>query len=263
LTGFESPVAIARPQLSVPYSLNFTPFTFFGAYANLHVHERMNVFAGTIDGFDRWPNEPYKWGFIGGVSWTSRDQKINLVIGGAAADDQLPRFPPPDAPYVPVGVPAPPFLARRLNPFYNKSERGYLVGVLTYKWTDKLTQALETDHVFDPEILGFGRDPYVPHSAAYHSFINWFLYQFTSSQDPEALKVTGMWRTEIFWDPYGLATGVADVFHEMTLGLNIQPKPWLWIRPEARYDWAQYTHPFNDGTRNSQLTLALDVIFLF
>jgi len=56
---------------------------------------------------------------------------------------------------------------------------------------------------------------------------------------------------------------VADVFHEMTLGLNIRPEPWLWIRPEARYDWSQYTHPFNDGTRSSQLTLAFDVVLLF
>ena len=78
--GFESPQAIARPLLSVPYLLNFTPFTFFGAYANLHVHERLNVWSGTIDGFDRWPNEPYKWGYLGGLSWTSRDQKLNLVV---------------------------------------------------------------------------------------------------------------------------------------------------------------------------------------
>lgn len=35
LTGFESPQAIARPLLSVPYSLNFTPFTFFGVVSAL------------------------------------------------------------------------------------------------------------------------------------------------------------------------------------------------------------------------------------
>ena len=112
LTGFESPQAIARPLLSVPYSMNYTPFTFFGAYANLHVHERLNLFSGTIDGFDRWPNEPYKWGYIGGMNWTSRDQKLNLVIGGAAAYDQLPIFPPANAPYLPVGVPGPGLPAR-------------------------------------------------------------------------------------------------------------------------------------------------------
>ena len=58
------------------------------------MHERLNIFSGTIDGFDRWPNEPYKWGYIGGTTWTSRDQKLNLVIGGAAAYDQLPDLPP-------------------------------------------------------------------------------------------------------------------------------------------------------------------------
>jgi hypothetical protein len=72
-----------------------------------------------------------------------------------------------------------------------------------------------------------------------------------------------VWRTEILWDPYGLATGNPDTLHEMTLGLNIRPKPWLWVRPEARYDWSQFTHPYNDGTRNSQFTLAFDVIVLF
>ena len=97
LTGFESPQAIARPLLSVPYLMNFTPFTFFGAYANLHVHNRLNIWSGTIDGFDRWPNEPYKWGYMGGMTWTSRNQKFNLVLGGVSAYDQLPIFPPANA----------------------------------------------------------------------------------------------------------------------------------------------------------------------
>jgi hypothetical protein len=178
------------------------------------------------------------------------------VIGGAAAYDQLPIFPPPNTPYLPVGVPGPGSLSRRPDPFYNKSMRAYLVGVLTYKWTSRLTQALETDHVYDPEILGYGSNPYVPRAAAYHGLVNWFLYEITP-------KLTGVWRSEIFWDPYGLATGNADNYHEITLGLLYKPKNHLWIRPEVRYDWAQFTHPFNDGTRNSQLTMGFDVIFLF
>lgn len=256
LTGFESPQAIARPLLSVPYSMNFTPFTFFGGYAKLNLHSRLNVWSGTIDGFDRWPNEPYKWGFIGGMSWTSRDQKLNIVIGGADAYDQLPIFPPPYARDLPIGVPGPGFLPRRPNPFYNQSRRGYLLGLATYKWSARLTQAIETDQVWDPQILGYGQDPYVPHSAAYHGLANWFLYQFTP-------KLTGVWRSEIFWDPYGLATGNADNYHEITLGLVYKPRDHVWIRPEVRYDWAQFTHPYSDGTRSSQLTMGFDVIFLF
>lgn len=256
LTGFESPQAIARPLLSIPYGAEYTPFTFFGAIATLHLSERLRVFSGTINGFDRWINETYKWGYIGAISWTSRDEKTNLVIGGARVPDQLPRFAPADSPFLPTGVFTSPQLAGRRNPFYAGSDRGYLVGVLTHHWTRKLTQAVETDHIFDPRIIGFGNDPQVPHSAAYHSFINWFLYQFND-------KVTGVWRSEVFWDPYGLATGVTDTFHEITLGLNVRPEPWIWVRPEARYDWAQFTRPFNDGTRSSQLTLAFDIIFLF
>jgi Putative beta-barrel porin-2, OmpL-like. bbp2 len=254
--GFESPQAIGRPLLSVPYMMNYTPFTFFGAYANLHVHERLNVWSGTIDGFDRWPNEPYKWGYMGGTSWTSRNQKLNMVLGGTAVYDQLPIFPPANATDLPIGVPGPGFLPGRPNPFYNKSMRGYISCVLNYKWTSKLTQVVETDHVWDPEILGYGGNPYKPHAAAYHSLGNWFLYQISP-------KVTGVWRSEIFWDPYGLATGNADNYHEITLGLVYKPKEYIWIRPEVRYDWTQFTHPFNDGTRNSQLTMGFDVIFLF
>jgi hypothetical protein len=256
LTGFESPPAVARPLMSMAYSLPYTPFTFFGAIGTVHLSDRLNFVAGTIDGYDRWPNKPYKWGFLSALTWTSRDQKLNVVLGGADAYDQLPRFPPANATYVPDGIPPPPFLAGRLNPFYNKSGRGYVVGVLTYKWNDKVTEAVQTDHIFDQMTLGFSPTPYIPHSAAYHLFAHWLLYQFTE-------KVTGVWRTEILWDPYGLATGNADTLHEMTLGLNIRPKPWLWVRPEARYDWAQFTHPYNDGTRNSQFTIGFDVIVLF
>ena len=116
---------------------------------------------------------------------------------------------------LPVGVPGPGFLPGRPDPFYNKSRRAYLVAVGTYKWTSKLTQAMETAHVFDPEILGYGSNPYVPRTASYHGLANWFLYQITP-------KVTGVWRSEIFWDPYGLATGNADTYHEITLGLSVQ-----------------------------------------
>jgi hypothetical protein len=44
------------------------------------------------------------------------------------------------------------------------------------------------------------------------------------------------------------------LLHEMTLGLNIRPDPWLWVRPKARYDWAQFTHPYTTepGTADSR-----------
>ena len=76
-------------------------------------------------------------------------------------------------------------------------------------------------------------------------------------------KVMGTWRSEVFRDNNGLVTGDADNLYEMTVGLLYKPRDWLWIRPEARYDWAQYHHPFSDGTRDSRLTLAIGVTVLF
>ncbi len=56
---------------------------------------------------------------------------------------------------------------------------------------------------------------------------------------------------------------MAGLYNEQTIGLIYKPKPWLWIRPEARYDWTPFRKPFSDGTRSSQLTLAFDVIVQF
>jgi hypothetical protein len=256
LTGFESPQAIARPLLSVPYSMNFTPFTFFGVIANAHFNDQLSAFGGTVNGFDRWIDRNYKWGFIGALTWVSKDKKTTLVIGGASVPDQLPRYPPANSPFLPVGVPLIPALAGRRNLIYPSTPRGYLVGVLTHNWTDKLTEAIETDHVFDPRILGLGNDPQQVNGAAYHGLAHWFLYKLSD-------KSTGVFRSEVFWDPYGMATGVASTYYEMTVGVQWRPRPWLWVRPEARYDWSQFAHPFSDGTRKSQLTLAVDAIVLF
>jgi Putative beta-barrel porin-2, OmpL-like. bbp2 len=75
----------------------------------------------------------------------------------------------------------------------------------------------------------------------------------------------GVWRSEVFWDTNGARTGklVGDTYYEQTIGAQIRPYSWLWIRPEARYDWSQYHPAYSNDTRKSQLTLAFDVILLF
>ena len=76
-------------------------------------------------------------------------------------------------------------------------------------------------------------------------------------------KFSGVWQSEVFEDTKGTATGGAGSYYEITPGLIYKPKPWLWIHPEARYDWNQFAKPFSDGTRRSQLLLAFDVILQF
>jgi hypothetical protein len=254
--GYSAVPAISRPFITVPYSMEFTPFTFFGALGTLHLTDRINLYGGTTNGFDRWIDRSYKWGFLGFVSWKSRDEKTNMVLIGASGPDQLPRFAPADSPFVPTATTPPnAALAGRVNPFYASSYREFLSLVVTHQWTDKLTEVAETDHIWDPKIIGFSLNG-EPSGIAYHGLVHWLLYSFND-------KLSTGWRSEIFWDPYGAATSSRSTFYEMSVELTEKFKPWLWIRGEARYDWSQFTHPFSDGTRSSQLTLLVATIILF
>jgi hypothetical protein len=253
--GYEGVQAIQRPLLSVPYTLNFTPFTFFGLLGTLHLTDQVDLLSGTVNGWDRWINRDYKWGYIGGLTWTSKDSSTSFNSVFIVGPDQLPRFEAQNTPFTPTGVTPPPFLASRRNLGYGGNDRLCWSTVLTHQWNKKLTEALQTDQVFDANTPGFGPGG-TNHNTEWYSLVHWFLYEL----HPKAL---GVWRAEVFRDNNGAATGVADTFYEMTLGLKLTPRPWLWLRPEARYDWAKSSHPFNDGTRSSQLTLAIDMIVLF
>ncbi len=254
--GYSAVPAISRPFISVPYSMNYTPFTFFGALATLHLTDRIDLYGGTINGFDRWIDESYKWGTLGIATWKSRDEKTNAMFLGASVPDQLPRFAPANAQFVPTATTPPSAaLAGRVDPFYASSYRDFLSLVVTRRWTDKLTGVAETDAIWDPKIIGFSLNG-KPSPIAYYGLVHWVLYSFNE-------KLSGGWRSEVFWDPYGAATGSRSTFYETSLEVTEKFKPWLWLRGEARYDWSQFTHPFSDGTRSGQLTLAVATVVLF
>lgn len=254
--GFENVQPIKRPLLSVPYLFNFTPFTLFGMMATLHLSERVNLYGGTYNGWDRWIDRRYHYSYIGGLNATTRDGRTNLVSFVLVGPDQLPSFAPANSPFLPTGVVTSPFLQGRRNPEYPSSVRTYNSNVLTHTWSDKFSEALEVFFVHEPNVPGLGKGGGVARESAWYGASHWYLYQMTP-------KVQGVYRAEIFRDQNGGATGVADTYYEMTVGAVYKPKPWYWIRPEVRYDWAQFKKPFEDGTRGSQLTLAIDVIIQF
>ena len=121
LNGFESPQAIARPLLSVPYMLNFKPFTFFGAIATLHLNDRMNLFSGTINGFDRGIDQYYRWGYIGDVLVDLAERKSEPRGRGRPGERPAPQVPadpgsPPDVRPGHRGAALQPALARLDRP---------------------------------------------------------------------------------------------------------------------------------------------------
>ena len=267
LAGYEVVPATGRPLLSVPYMFNYgQPFTHFGALTTWHITDKFNLYNGAINGWDRWINTTYKWGYIGGFSWTFNEDKTNLAFTTIWGPNQFPSQLPGNQKFYPTGYINVPSIAGRRNNGYAANDRVLFTTVLSHKWSDRLTQVMETDQSFEQNVPG-ARSPVVngvvqngnSGGAGWYSFGNWFLYKITKDSD----KLTGVWRSEIFRDNNGVRTGIATNYSEFTVGLIYKPKPYLWIRPEARYDFARSGHPYSDGTRNSQFTLGFDVILLF
>ena len=264
LAGYEVVPAISRPLLSVPYMFTFgQPFTHVGFMTTLHLTDRINLYNGAINGWDRWINQRYQWGYMGGFSWTSVDERTSLAFTAVWGPNQFPSFLPADQQLYPTGYINIPSVAGTDNPGYHKNDRFLFTTVLSHKWSDRLTQVVETDQGGELRVPGLAAQTVngvaqsaAAKSAQWQSFGNWFLYEFDE-------KLTGVWRSEIFWDQQGVRTGNPDRFYEMTLGMIYKPQPWLWIRPEARYDWTQFHQFYTDGTRKEQLTLAFDIILLF
>ena len=99
--------------------------------------------------------------------------------------------------------------------------------------------------------------------ASYYGLAGWFLYEFTP-------KLTGVARAEVFPGQQRPADRLLrQLSTNTTLGLIYKPFPWLWLRPEARIDWAQFDRPFysdnaSDHFRsNYQFTFGFDTIFIF
>ena len=253
--GFESPMAIYRPGLSVPNIFNYTVFTYFGMLSTVHWNDRVDLYYGVVNGPNRWIDTSYVWNNLIGFSWKSPDDRTLVNNYFRVGPDQFPYFPREDAQFPLPGFPPPPYMAGKRNVGYTHRPRYYNSSLLSHRWSDRLNEVFEGDFVIDTDSPGFGVNG-APKTTYIFGFVHWLLYDFDE-------KVMGYWRSEIFTDPSGAATGLADTYYDVTLGFRYQPKPWLWIRPEARYDWVATSHPYSDGTRSSQLTLAVDVIFLW
>jgi hypothetical protein len=256
LAGYEDGRAPARPLNSGGYLFGFAhPFTHFGMMTTWHVTDRINLYNGAVNGWDRWINENYRWGYAGGVSWDSEDDRTNVTLTFNAGPNQFPRFFRQGYNLTLNGVTPPPFLAGRRNLAYSVNNAFLFTGVLIHEWTDKFTVIVENDEGVESNIPGLGPGGSTTNSQWY-GLAGWFLYKFHE-------ELTGVYRAEVFRDNHGVRTGFDNTFYEMTLGLIWKPRTWFWVRPEIRWDWTSGTPCYNDDTSKHQLTLGFDAIFLF
>jgi hypothetical protein len=266
IVGYEVVPAADRTMLSVPYSFNYgQPFTHVGVLTTLHLTDRVDLYNGSVNGWDRWINERYIWGYTGGFTWKSPSEKTKLAFATVCGPNQFPSFLPANQPLYPTGYINIPSVAGLNNPGYHRNDRTLFTFWVSEQWTGRLKQVIGTGAGMERAIPGLGAPLVdgVPQNAhakydTWYGFVNLFAYNVTS-------KLTGIWRSEVFWDTNGARTGklVGDRYYEITLGLRYQPASWLLIRPEARYDWSQYHPAYDNDTRKSQFTLGFDVLILF
>jgi hypothetical protein len=257
LAGYEDGMAPSRPLLSTGYLFSYAhPFTQFGMMTTWHLTDRINLYNGAVNGWDRWINQHYKWGYAGGASWDSADERTNLALTINWGPDQISRDPATAAAQDGVQAQAarPAVPGRRPLGFGGK-DTGLFTTVLTHEWTEDFSTIIEADQAFQNAVPGIGPGGR-PQNASWYGLSGWALYDLTD-------RLTGVGRAEVFRDNNGVRTGFADTFYETTLGLIYKPRPWLWLRPEARFDWAQKTHPYDDARHSDQFTFGFDLIFLF
>lgn len=256
LAGYEDAYAPGRPLNSGGYLFGYSqPFTLVGAMTTWHVTDRLNLFNGLVNGWDRWLNARERWGYAGGLVYDSADSRTNATLTVNAGPNQFPSFFRADYAFTPNGVTNPPFLAGRKNVLYNQDRAFLLTATLIHEWTERLTVVAEADYGSESNVPGLGVGG-GPVNGQWYGASGWSLYSFTD-------RLTGVYRAEVFRDNGGVRTGFNATYYEMTLGLIAKPRAWLWFRPEVRFDWAGGARPYDDGTKGSQLTLGFDTIFLF
>ena len=78
--------------------------------------------------------------------------------------------------------------------------------------------------------------------ANWYGFVNYLLYQSTD-------KLASNTRVELFDDAQGVRTGGKGLYTAVTQGFTWKPKPWLYVMPEVRYDYAARGRPFEGHQR--------------
>jgi hypothetical protein len=257
LPGYEDGPAPARPLLSTSYMFSYAhPFTHFGIMSTWHVTDQLNLYNGVVNGWDRWIDRSFKWGYAGAASYDSADDRTNLTVTFNWGPNQFPNFFPANFQLAPNGVTQPPFLAGRRNLGFQHNDTILFTEILVHEWTKKLTVIGESDQGFTNNVPGAGPGGTFANSA-WFGLGGWLLYNFTD-------KLTGVARAEWFRDQNGVRTGFDDAFYETTLGLIYRPCSWFWVRPEVRFDWATGPDkPFINDTSRNQFTFGFDAIFLF
>lgn len=217
--GVESIDTTLTPFVSRAYTFIYDPFTHTGLLTTLKLSDEWSVQNGVVTGSDIFFGPEANPTYIGGVKWALPDGRASAVFEVILGNG-------------------------RFDQRHNFNNPQIFDLVLTRKLTDRLTWQFEGLYGFTTNVPDIG-------------FANWYgLINYLSFQiDPQ---LTGNARLEFFDDIQGQRTGFKGLYTVGTVGVTYKPRPWLWVRPEVRYDYNAEARPF--GGRHGLFTAALDLV---
>jgi len=221
--GVESIDATQNALASRAYNFIYNPFTHTGLLTTLKLTDAWSVQNGLVAGSDVFFGPEANPTYTGSVKWAppdGRDSVLFAVIVGKGRFDAARNFSNPEI----------------------------FDLVYVHKFSDRLTYTLEGLYSFQ---TGF------PGGAGAGGFVNnWGVVQYLTYQLAPQLSTTG--RLEFFDDVQGQRTGFPGLYTALTAGVTYKPAPYLWVRPELRYDRNGESRPF-EGKPNL-FTATMDVI---
>ena len=248
IIGYET---VASPEnffYSHAYTMQYgEPFTHTGVLGIWEATDRVTVQAGFHRGWDQFENaagSEDSMGFLGGVSWTSPSERVNLAFAISASRE-------------------------RIDALALDSTRMMYSFVGTFDLTSDLTYVFQHD---------CGQDTVVGGQAEWYGINQYLMYtvnpywdvglRFEWFRDDDGSRVTGMGVGNALHDP--VARHMQGDFYEVTFGANWTPYENLVVRPEIRYDssnardvLAPAVRPFNAGASDKQFMVAIDMILSY
>jgi hypothetical protein len=238
IVGYEGVTPMSNFFYSHSHALQYgEPLTHTGGLLSW-TGDQMIVQGGVVNGWDKTDGVTDSATFLGSFSIAGHRSSLGLAV-----------------------------IAGKEDGFAMNGQRTMYSVVWQTAINDRLAYVFQVDHGYQQDSLAANID------AQWYSYSQYIFYAISDSwkvgarielfRDNDGTRLSGMFvRNRRLGLP---ATGFAGTYYDVTLGANWTPNANITVRPEIRWDWSEGTAlaPFVDLSSDSQLTFAIDAVYVF
>ena len=247
IIGYESMMAPVNFFYSMNYTVRYNePTTHTGGLFTWKTSDELSLYMGGVDGQDRTDGLTDALAALTGFAWTPNGKAYSLNFGIMTGGLEPTNDPTVFAP------------------------RTYFSTYFTYNLSEQFQSVTQWDAGWQQDFDLAG------HTADFWSVTQYLFYtlddhwkaglRYDMFVDDQGTRLGGLrFGGQPGGNPLPLPSGDAGTVQAITAGLNYTYNANLRVRPEVRWDWYGGSGPplFDDLTKNSQFTAAVDVILQF